>query len=42
MGVFWNPAQSSAFLMASICPSIIPEGAMMSAPAFAWDTAIFP
>ena len=42
MGTFLNPASSSAILIAAIWPSIMPLGAMMSAPASAWETAVLP
>lgn len=40
MGTLRNPASSRASLMAATCPSIMPLGAMMSAPASAWETAV--
>ena len=40
MGTFENPVRSSAFRIAPTRPSIMSEGATMSAPAFACDTAL--
>ena len=41
MGTCENPPRSSAFRIAPTRPSIMSEGATMSAPAFACETALF-
>ena len=40
MGTFWKPCPSRAARMAATRPSIMSEGATMSAPAWAWDRAV--
>src|SRR3712207_3548219 len=40
IGVFWNPSLSSSLLMAATRPSILSEGATMSAPAPTWEEAV--
>lgn len=40
IGTFLKPASSRAALIAATSPSIMPLGAMMSAPAWACDTAV--
>ena len=42
IGMFGNCESSSARRIAATCPSIIADGATMSAPALAWQTAIWP
>ena len=41
MCMFSKPEESRASLMALTIPSIMPEGASISAPFFAWDMACF-
>ena len=41
MGLFVKPLASSASRMARTRPSIMSEGATMSAPASTWDRAVF-
>ena len=38
--MFWKPFSSSAVRMAATRPSIMSEGAMMSMPALACETAV--